>query len=82
MKNKYEEKIIYELVEHLKKLRLEKKLSHNKLSIKAGVSRPAISQIEARKRTPTLIVCLKVARALDVKLGDLVAKCEEKIYKE
>lgn len=79
MKKIREVKIIQALVRRLKALRIEKDLSHNKLSVKAGITRPAISQIESGKRTPTLLVCLKIARALDVSLGDLIQKCEKEL---
>ena len=77
-----EKEIIGELVKHLKMLRVQAGLSHNKLALKAGVTRPAISQIESGKRTPTLVVCLKLARALDQQLGELIAFYEHEIYKK
>jgi putative transcriptional regulator len=82
MKKTREEKIIRELVRQLKMLRLEKHLLHNKLSIKAGITRPAISQIESGKRTPTLLVCLKIAYALGESLGDLIDRCERECDKK
>ena len=75
-----EEKIVRALVERFKTLRCERGLSHNKLALLAGITRPAISQIEGGKRIPTIIVCLKIAHALDQKLGDIVAQCEHEAY--
>lgn len=82
MRKNHEEEIITELVRRLKELRLKSGLSHNKLSLKAGITRPAISQIESGKRTPTLIVCLKIAHALEKSLGDIIARCEHEINKQ
>ena len=82
MKKNYEEKIIECLVGYLKTIRLKSGLSHNKLALKAGVTRSAISQIEAGKRTPTLIVCLKLAHGLGRNLGDLIVRCEREIHKD
>jgi len=82
MKKTREEKIINELVRYLKILRLRSDLSHNKLSLKAGITRPAISQIESGKRMPTLLVCLKIARALGKNLGDIIAVCEQEADKK
>ncbi|MGB9153267.1 MAG: helix-turn-helix transcriptional regulator [Alphaproteobacteria bacterium] len=76
---KVEEKIVRGLVDHFRMLRLEKGLSHNKLATLAGVTRPAISLIENGKRIPTLIVCLKIAHALDISLGRTIAKYESKL---
>ena len=81
MDNGSEKEIIAELVRHLKVLRLRKGLSHNKLSLLAGITRPAVSQIESGKRIPTMLLCLKIARALGKNLSDILAKCERKIYK-
>lgn len=82
MKKTTEQKIIAELVRHFKTLRLRQDLSHNKLSIKAGITRPAISQIESGKRIPTLLVCLKISRALGVSLGDIIALYEKELHKK
>jgi DNA-binding XRE family transcriptional regulator len=76
-----EEKIIIALVKHFKTLRLQQGLSHSKLATLAGITRPAISQIESGKRTPTIIVCLKIAHALGERLGEVIARCEREIYK-
>lgn len=82
MKKDREKLIVAELVKSLTALRLAEGLSHNKLAMKAGVTRPAISQIESGKRKPTLVVCLKIARALDKNLGDIIAKCEKELEKK
>jgi len=56
-------------------------LSRNNLAVRAGVTRPAISQIESGKRKPTLIVCLRIAHALGKNLGEIISECEKEIYK-
>jgi DNA-binding XRE family transcriptional regulator len=81
MKRNHEEKIIIELVNQFKSLRLKSGLSHNKLAKQSDVTRSGISQIEAGKRRPTLLVCLKIAHGLDENLGEIIAECERKVYK-
>jgi transcriptional regulator with XRE-family HTH domain len=56
-------------------------LSHEKLAALAGMHRTGISHIENRKRNPTLIVCLKLARALDCPLSDLIKMAEARSKK-
>ena len=74
----YSELVLSELVSRLKQARLQKGMSHDVLAQKAGVSRPAISHIENGKRKPSLILCIKLARALDVKLSDIIADIEKR----
>ncbi|HCR86395.1 MAG TPA: XRE family transcriptional regulator [Alphaproteobacteria bacterium] len=64
------------LIALFKKRRKELEMSHLKLAEKCGVSRMAISHIEAGKRIPTIATCYKIAKALDLKLSDVVKKVE------
>jgi DNA-binding XRE family transcriptional regulator len=77
-----EEKIIEELISEFTSLRLKIGLSRNALAKKAGISRPAVSLIENGKRTPTLLLCLKIADALGKNLCDTLAVCEHKADKQ
>lgn len=63
------EQIVDAVIAQLKQIRLEQGLSHEKLAAKAGLHRSTISLIESRKRQPTLLNCIKIARALDIELG-------------
>ena len=74
MKNCQAEQLVCEIVQHLRELRQKKGLSHETLAKKAGISRPAISHIENGKRKPSLMVCIKLANALDTTLADIM-KC-------
>ena len=56
----------------LAEIRDKKDISHQKLADMAGVSRPTISYLENQKRTPTILTCLRICRALDVKLSDIL----------
>jgi len=60
------------VIAKLKEARLEQGLSHEKLANKVGLHRTAIGLIEARKREPSFVNCLKIANALDVDLHDLI----------
>ena len=72
MKEKQAEKSVNDIIAKLKAARLEQGLSHEKLAEKAGLNRSTISLIESRKRQPTLLSCIKIADALDVKLDDIM----------
>lgn len=76
MKDKLSGIIVEKAVEELKKARKSLGLSHQALAAKTGISRSGISFIENHKRTPTLLTCLKMAKALDVRLADILARVE------
>jgi DNA-binding XRE family transcriptional regulator len=54
--------------------RKKKKLSHQAVADKAGVHRSTISLIESGKIMPTILVCIKIARALEIDLAKLLLK--------
>ena len=62
----------------LKKYRIDKKLSHQKLADKAGIHRSTIGLLENYSMNPSMILSFKLAKALGVKLSDLVKKVEKK----
>lgn len=76
MKEKLAVQVQNKVVDALIARRKELGLSHEKLAALAGLHRTAISHIENRRRNPTLLVCLRLAKALDCRLSDLLDKCE------
>lgn len=56
----------------LKKLREEKGLSQAELAKMAGVSQTAISDVETGSKMPKLDTAMKICKALNVKLMDVV----------
>lgn len=74
MRNHHAEAITRNLTELFAKERKRQKLSHQQLADKAGLHRSTISLIETGKRTPTILVCLKLSMALDVSLEALIRK--------
>lgn len=56
----------------IKSYRLAQKESLQSLADRSGVSRSMIGQIESQQTSPTLSVLAKLARAMDINLGDLV----------
>lgn len=72
MRNKKAEKTFEELMNEFKRIRQEKGLSHEKLALMCGLNRSAISLLESKKRTPTILTCLKICDALNVALPDLL----------
>lgn len=69
------------LIDVLTEQRKGLNLSHERLAALAGVHRTAISHIENRRRHPTLIICLKLANAMNLSFADLMKKAEARIAK-
>lgn len=57
--------------ETMKTLRLSKKYSQLELAKIVGVSRQTIVSVENGDYNPTLDLCIKICKALDVTLNDL-----------
>jgi transcriptional regulator with XRE-family HTH domain len=76
MRHKRALSILDNVVTQLRELRLEKGISHDTLAKAAGISRPAVSHIENRRRKPTLLMALKLAGALGIELSSVLSKAE------
>lgn len=74
MRNHRAEHITKNLIDLLAAERKKQGLSHQKLADIAGIHRSTISLIETGKRIPTILVCLKLAMALNVNLDALLKK--------
>ncbi|MCX7883452.1 MAG: helix-turn-helix transcriptional regulator [Caloramator sp.] len=57
---------------NLKQLRLQQGLSQRKLANKANISQSMLSDIENNKVNPTIITLQKLAKALDIDIGELI----------
>jgi len=57
----------------IRKLRVEKRLTQEKLARAAGMIRASLSRIEASKHRPTLETIERIATALKVPVADLIA---------
>lgn len=77
MRDKSSDIAVEKVVEELKKARKALGLSHEVLAQKTGISRAGISFIESHKRIPTLLTCLKMAKALNLRLADVLARIEK-----
>ena len=64
------------VVAELKRLRLAKGLSQKVLAESAGLSRAAVTHIEAGIRNPTMIVCHALAASLGVRLSVILRRVE------
>lgn len=58
--------------ENLKRIRVSKNWSQNKLASKSGVSQPLIDMYEKDKRTPSVYTAYDIAVALGVTVDELV----------
>ena len=65
------------LGDEIRKARLAKGLTQEKLAFRAKVSRNYVSLLELNQKSPTLHVLLRLARAMEVKAAALVAAVED-----
>lgn len=63
----------------IRSYRLARKESLQSLANRSGVSRSMIGQIESQQTSPTLAVLAKLARSMDISLGDLVEPPESSL---
>ena len=77
MKNDHADTTLKLVVKALADARKAQGLSHETVAQKAGITRPAVSHIEGGKRKPSLLVCLRIAKALDLQLWQLLKKVEK-----
>jgi transcriptional regulator with XRE-family HTH domain len=71
---KLRKSICSELARLLKEERVQKKLSLNLTSQRAGLNRQTVSFIEQEERTPTVDTLLRLCDVLEVRLEDLLRK--------
>ena len=56
----------------LRKIRTDRGITQETLARRARISRVYLAEIEGRRRDPSLSIVVRLARALKVKVGDLV----------
>lgn len=59
------------LTNHLQELRWKRNWSQTLLAYKSGVPRSTINAIENNERIPSVLIALKLARALSVTVEDI-----------
>jgi len=60
------------LAMRLRKIRKERDITQEVLARRARISRVYLAQLERHRQDPSLSVLVRLARALKVKVGDLV----------
>lgn len=70
------DKLSTNIAANLKRLRLARQISQQRLSELSGVPRPTLAHLESGAANPTLAVVLKVSEALRVRLEELLAQPE------
>ena len=60
------------LAMRLRKIRTGRGMTQETLARRAGISRVYVVEIEGRRRDPSLSIVVRLAKALKVKVGDLV----------
>lgn len=78
MKDKNAEKMVSELIVLLQAERQKQGLSYQQLAQISGIHRTTISLIERNMQNPTVLLCKKLANALQVPLAELIKKAEKK----
>ena len=81
MKKDVAESLMHDVVRQLSELRREKGWSYQFLASRAGVTHAAISHLEHGRRKPSLMLALRLSKALDAELSDLLKESELIIYK-
>ena len=66
-----------EVVRLLRKERIRREVSLNRLAEKAGLSRSMVSYVERGMRNPTLDTLLRIAGALNVDLARLIKQASK-----
>lgn len=66
--------ILEEFGKHLRKVRLRKGISQEKLAELAGLHRTYVSSVERGERNISLVNISRLAEALEIKLRDLMPK--------
>ncbi|MFS0750136.1 helix-turn-helix transcriptional regulator [Oceanobacillus sp. 1P07AA] len=59
------------MVNRVKLTRIEKGITQQQLAARTGITRQTIGLIEKGQYNPTLQLCIKIAKNLDVTLNDL-----------
>lgn len=77
MRDRISERILAEAIALLAAARKKKGLSYQALAEMSGIHRTSISLMERGQLSPTLLVYLKLARALNVDLADLIKKAQK-----
>jgi len=63
--------VLYEMKNHIKKIRKEKKLTQQELAGRLGVSRQTIISIESEKYDPSLPLAFKIAEILEQTIDNI-----------
>jgi transcriptional regulator with XRE-family HTH domain len=61
-----------QLGKKLKALRRQKAMSQNRVASEAGISREYLARLEAGRYDPTVGTLTRIAKALDVRLTELI----------
>ena len=77
--NEQHHPVVGVLLNLLKALRLEQRLTHDELADKASVHRTTIGLLERGERTPSVAIAAQIANALGVPLSGLLQKAEQVI---
>lgn len=69
------------LAKILKTLRRQRQISQEQFAVKADITRSYVSQMERGLGNPTLLILLRISRALDITFIELASLLEHEINK-
>ncbi len=64
------DKEVEDVIDNIRKIRIDKKISILNLSLESGISRSHLFYIESKKTVPTLETLTKIAHAMNLQLKD------------
>lgn len=64
------DKEVEQIIENIKKIRIQKNISIIQLSNDSGISRSHLFYIESKKSVPSLMTLSKLAKAMNVSMKD------------
>ncbi|MGB0720453.1 MAG: helix-turn-helix transcriptional regulator [Bdellovibrionales bacterium] len=77
MRDRESEIIGKKLVERLIEIRKDSDLSQYKIAKRSGLSTSGVNSIENDRRIPNIVTCLKLCKAMDVKLWKVLKEIED-----
>lgn len=76
------EKELLQVIDRIKRIRLEKGVSQLELANTANFSQSFLANVESGKKKPSVMTIIRIAKALNVNPRDFFPECEEEKNKE
>ncbi|MCL2042643.1 MAG: helix-turn-helix domain-containing protein [Treponema sp.] len=67
-----------QILENIRKKRMEKGIPYEKLALEAGIARSHMYYIESKRVIPTIDTLVRIAKGLNISLSELIDTAEVK----